>query len=391
MLCLFSNSTFVFPSLKQPFQNQLFNCGGFSLVSVLITAGASSFVLLALAKSQLFLIKNTQRIESKMVALELTKEIISTLEAPAPDCKPPTCTWSKSSCTNTLKGFNDVAGVETTKTAILSATQTSQPNPSEMYSTGMSYNGVSIKEMKVVTDKTGDGIVTLKLWFETDEDASRGVTSPEMSRAFDIYVKVNYVSGSNKVESCIGVISSFSTFRGKVCGDNEYLKGFDNTGIMECVRLPECADDEYLKGFDSNGKEVCLNRSALIADQACPPGSYLSGFDSSGNKVCHPRCTYGWSENCQRCKRRCQTIIPLPEGVIIERHYKYKNIHFPYKHLNHQLRLVKAGEGVIGGLPKDFGSYSPHSIFWWDDPICRCDGEPIEYVDPNPMDPTDEP
>ena len=350
MLCLFSNSTFVFPSLKQPFQNQLFNCGGFSLVSVLITAGASSFVLLALAKSQLFLIKNTQRIESKMVALELTKEIISTLEAPAPDC--PACT---SSCTNTLKGFNDVAGTETTKTAILSATQTDEPNPSELYSTARSYNGVSIKEMKVVTDKTGDGIVTLKLWFETDEDASRGVTSAEMSRPFDIDLKVNYVSGSNTVESCIGVITSFSTFRGKICGGNEYLKGFDNTGIMRCVQLPQCAHDEYLNGFDSSGNEVCLNRSALIADQACPPGSYLGGFDSSGDKVCHPKCPYGWSENCQQCKRKCSTLT-LPEGVIVEQVYN-----------SGRLRYFKAGEGEI-----ELANFHPVHRFWWDNNSCTC-------------------
>ena len=330
----------------------IFNFQGFSIVSVLVAASVGSFVLLGLTKSLTLLLRNTNSIESKMVSLELTKEIIATLEAPPPSCDPP-CRWSKSSCTNTLSGFNDVSGNEETKSAILSATHSvDQPTASQMYSTSINYNGVSIKEMKVVSGNTGDDIITLKVWFETSGDSSRGVTSPEMSRPFEIYAKVNYAGGSNRVESCTAVITSYSTFSGKncasneyfkgfdnvgmmecvplpECADNEYLKGFDSNGMMECVSLPECADNEYLKGFDSDGDVICLNRSTLISSQVCPSGQYLRGFDSNGNKVCNivpagprgpqgpqglrgppgnnnpPRCANGWSTRCQQCIPTC--------------------------------------------------------------------------------------
>ena len=260
----------------------IFNRRGFSIVGILITACIGVFIIAALTKSQLVLMKGSKSIERKMVALELTKEIISTLEAPPPDCNPP-CTWSKSSCTNTLAGFNDVAGTKEVKTAILSATDTNNPTASEVYSTSRNYNGVQIKKMQVVSDQTGDDIVMLKVWFETEEDISRGIVSPEMSRPFDIYAKVNYAGGSNTVESCTAVITSYSTFSGKRCANTEYLKGFDNIGIMECVSLPKCGDGEYLKGFDSSGNKIC---EVSQKNQSCLSGQYLKGFDSSGNKIC---------------------------------------------------------------------------------------------------------
>ena len=260
----------------------IFNRNGFSIVAVLIAAAIGVFIMIALTKSQFMLLRNTKKIESKMIALELTKEIISTLEAPPSDCAPP-CIWSKSSCTNTLEGFNDVAGTEAVRTAILSMTDTSKPTPSAVYSVSKNYNGVQIKEMKIVAGNTGDDIVILRVWFETDEDISRGIVSPEMARPFDIYAKVNYVGGSTTVESCTAVITSYSTFSGKRCGDNEYLKGFDNIGIMECIPLPECAGNEYLKGFDSSGNKIC---EISQKNQSCPSGQYLRGFDINGNKIC---------------------------------------------------------------------------------------------------------
>ena len=336
-----------FNFLPQQSRCLLLNRSGFSLVGVLIAASVGSVVFLGLVKSQFYLMRSTKKIESKMMALELTKEIISTLEAPAPDCAPP-CAWSKSSCTNTLEGFNDVAGTETVKTAILDATYTSQPSASEVYSTSRNYNGVHIKEMKVVADQTGDDRVILKVWFETDEDVLQGKVSPEMARPFDIYAKVNYVAGGTTVESCTAVITSYSTFSGKACGDGEYFKGFDNIGIMECVSLPKCADNEYLSGFDSNGdmickvsqseqecssgqylsgfdsdgNKICLNLPISVTGQSCSSGRYLAGFNSSGNTICRnlpspsppittpptpPHCQYGWSSVCQRCKTQCSS------------------------------------------------------------------------------------
>ena len=290
------------------------NRSGFSIVGVLIAASVGIIVVLGLTRSQVYLLKNTQKIELKMKALELTKEIISTLEAPAPDCVPP-CTWSRSSCTNTLEGFNDVAGTETVKTDILSAThQTNQPTASTVYSTSTDYNGVQIKEMKVVSENTGDDIVILRVWFETDEDIEQGTVSPEMARPFDIYAKVNYVAGSNTVESCTAVITSYSTFSGKTCASGEYLKGFDNIGIMKCVPLPNCGDNEYLKGFDNSGNKICktllkvykketrnlssVNRYALdqsedkvycdVGDIAISGGGMCARCDTSG---VHPACS----------------------------------------------------------------------------------------------------
>ena len=252
-------------------------------MGVLIAASVGAFVVLGLTKSQFYLLKNTQKIESKMKALELTKEIISTLEAPAPDCVPP-CTWSKSSCTNTLQGFNDVASTEIVKTAILSAThQTDQPTTSNAYAVSTNYNGVQIKEMKLVSENTGDDIVILRVWFETDEDVEQGRVSPEMARPFDIYAKVNYVAGTQTVESCTAVITSYSTFSGKACADGKYLKGFDNVGIMECVALPKCANNEYLVGFNNMGNKICR---VSQAGQSCPSGQYLSGFNANGTKRC---------------------------------------------------------------------------------------------------------
>ena len=282
----------------------LTNRFGFSIVGVLIAASVGTFVVLGLTKSQFYLLKNTQKIESKMKALELTKEIISTLEAPAPDCMPP-CTWSKSSCTNTLQGFNDVASTEIVKTAILSAThQTDQPTTSNVYAVSTNYNGVQIKEMKLVSENTGDDIVILRVWFETDEDIEQGRISPEMARPFDIYAKVNYVGSSNTVESCTAVITSYSTFSGKACADGEYLKGFDNIGVMKCVPLPKCADNEYLSGFDNVGNKICR---ISHRGQSCGSGQYLRGFDTNGNKNCEnfpPINTItSYSDSCTICNR----------------------------------------------------------------------------------------
>ena len=295
---------------KNP-RSLIFNQSGFSIVGVLIAASVGSFVVLGLIKSQVYLMKNTKKIESKMIALELTKEIISTLEAPSPDCIPP-CTWSRSSCTNTLRGFNDVAGTETVKTAILSAThQINQPTPSDVYSVSENYNGVQIKEMKVIAEDTDDDVVVLRIWFETDEDVEQGRISPEMARPFDIYAKVNYVANSEVVESCSAVIASYSTFRGKVCSDGEYLNGFDDMGMIECIPLPECGDGEYLKGFDSSGNKICKFSQS---GQECPPDQYLSGFDSDGQMICRQlqvdnQCPPNqvWSASCNKCVSNCNS------------------------------------------------------------------------------------
>ena len=312
----------------------IINQSGFGLVGVLASAAAGIVVLMGLTQTQMALLQGNRKIELKMNALELIKEVVQTLEAPPPDCEPP-CTWSKSSCTNTLSGFTDISGREVEKTAILDVSSSVSPSAPAVYSTGTSYGGVYLKKIKVIAGSTGDRIVTVRIWFETEEDRQRGMVSPEMSRPFDVFVRVNYESaGSNKVESCEAVVTNLSHFSGKSCPDNQYLKGFDEYGIMMCEisqRNQECPAGEELSGFDSDGNMVCVprcptgeylsgldvsgNKICKIShsDQVCPSGKYLRGFDSSGQKLCEtppspdpPECLSGyWSEPCQMCGSMC--------------------------------------------------------------------------------------
>ena len=238
---------------------------------VLITAVIGVIVVMGITSSQVALMKRNKAMQLKMSSLEMIKEIVSELEAPPPDCVQPTCTWSNSVCTNTLAGFDDIEGNSVDGTGIQSSTSSDKAlSSTTLFAVDTSYNGVYLKEVKIIGGETRDQYVTVRLWFETDEDKKKGVVSPEMSRPFNVYAKVNYESAvSSKVKSCISVITDLSNFAGKACPLGTYFKGFDNLGIMKCEPFPRCPANHYMRGFDDKGQPVCVRSQK---EQSCQAG-----------------------------------------------------------------------------------------------------------------------